>query len=525
MKKVLAVALTAAMVLPTFAYAADPITKDNFNQELKDNLEAGADASAASDIVKMLAGMDEAIVVDSNMQIRLSSGGSYGDDKITEKVSSSKYPSFDFINTLDMSNVRDNVKKYYSLAENLKALVKPDFYTELMSSAITGDFDIEITYPKNLDIDSAYINDDKAAYGFVGVSGGKVNSIFEETKRERTTSGSNYVLKITMSVIDGVTCQSLIDNLDKYLADMQFEVVDATPKATGEYKVSGDLSGSVNIGALKSQDYKAEQDQTQTGGHSGLNESFKIVRKSTSSSGGSSGRGSSSVIIRPNDVVTTPDDQKNFDTENHIAYINGYPDGSVRPNGNITREEATAALYRLISESKKSEITADVNIYTDVDSSRWSNVSISSMSKGGYVGGYDNATFMPDKAITRAEFATIAVRFFNSSDIISDNNVVYNDVADHWAASSIYAASARGIMKGYEDGSFHPNDYITRAEAMAVINRMTSRAADANSLIAGAKTWSDVSESDWYYYDVMEATNGHTYDLREDGYETWKELK
>lgn len=520
MKKVLAVALAAAMVVPTFAYAA-PITKDNFGTELNDNLKPGADKNSAFDIVKSLAGMDSTIAVDSNIQIKLSTESSYGDNLIRQVISSSNYPSFDFLNTLDMKNVRDNVKAYAQLGNDLKAYVEDSFYNNLMASPITGEFTVKITYPSNLEISSVYTDDNQSASGFVGASAGVVNTIFKESKREVSSSGKDKLLTITMNVIDGLTCQALIDNLDTYLADMKFEVKGATPKSTGTFKVSGDVSGSVSIGDLKNQGYMAEQDQNATGDHKGLNETFKIEKKKSSGGGGSSSSGSGSVIIRPE----APDTQNVFDTENHIAYIKGYPDGSVRPNGNITREEVTTALYRLLTDSKKASIKSDVNIYTDVDADRWSNESISSMSKGGYIGGYDNATFMPEKPITRAEFATIAVRFFNNAVTNGNINPAYTDVADHWAASSIYAATQKGIVNGYEDGSFRPDGYITRAEAMTAINRLTGRACDANSLIASAKTWFDAPETEWYYYDVMEATNGHAFERRSDGFETWKELK
>lgn len=516
MKKVLAAVLAASMVASPMVFAEE-LTKDNFGTQFKDNVNAGTQQSEIDNIINGLLGVDEATVeVLSNIQIKLSDSADYGDTKITQTVSSSNYPTFDFLNKLDMSSVRESVQKYAVLASQIQSIVSPDFYDQIMASPITGEFDITVKYPKNLSVNSAYTVDNKDSYGFKNVQSGKVNTIFKETKRTLTTEGSNNVLKITMAVDEdyvdpaysgkayytkGLTCSALIANLNDYLVDMEFEVLAAQPKAAGDYKITGDVTGSVAVGKLKDQDYKATQDNATAGDSSGLNESFKIVKKSTSTGG--SGGGGGSIMIRP-ETPTVPEDNKTFASDNKKAYITGYPDGTVRPNANITREEVATALYRLLSDEKKAEIDADLNIFTDVAADRWSNKSISSMAKGGYIGGYEDKTFRPENPITRAEFATIAIRFFNETEI-SGSEYNYSDINGHWAASSIYAASVRGVMKGYEDGTFRPDDYITRAEAMTVINRMINRTS--GDLADNATTWIDVDNNDWYYSDVMAATN------------------
>ncbi|MBP3359631.1 MAG: S-layer homology domain-containing protein [Clostridia bacterium] len=213
-----------------------------------------------------------------------------------------------------------------------------------------------------------------------------------------------------------------------------------------------------------------------------------------------------------------------FATDDHKLYIKGYPDGTVQPNGNITREEVAQALYRLLKDDVRDNITTSSNSFSDVAEDRWSNVSVSSMAAAGFINGYENGTFGPGKPITRAEFATIASRFFNASDA-DKSGIPYSDVPGHWAEDYIVAASNMYIIRGYSDGTFRPDQYITRAEAMTIINRMTVRHTDANGLIAGIKTWPDISESDWYYYEVLEATNSHSYVRRADGYyEDWSAI-
>jgi len=220
-------------------------------------------------------------------------------------------------------------------------------------------------------------------------------------------------------------------------------------------------------------------------------------------------------LINPVDV---------FESDVHNLYIMGYPDGTVQPNGNITREEVAKALYRLLRKDVRESITVEESVFPDVAQDRWSNVSISSMTNAGYLTGYEDGTFRPGAPITRAEFATIALRFFD--DI--DTNIVglpYTDISGHWAENNIIAAKRKFIIQGYEDMTFRPDNYITRAEAMTIINRLTVRHTDADGLVEGFKDWPDIQPTDWYYYEILEATNPHSFERREDGYlENWTAL-
>ncbi len=214
-----------------------------------------------------------------------------------------------------------------------------------------------------------------------------------------------------------------------------------------------------------------------------------------------------SLVVYGRYIITTA--PAVFD-DAHKAYIKGYPDGTVQPMGLITREEITTALYRLLKHSAVEDITTTSNNYCDVNVDRWSNTSISSMTKGGYIKGYEDGTFRPANDITRAEFATLVLRFFANTDAITGGEN-FIDIDGHWAEENIIKAEVMGLFNGYEDGTFRPDAYITRAEAMAVINRITVRRSNNNSFIGDFINWPDISTSDWYYADVIEATNTHDF--------------
>ncbi len=214
-----------------------------------------------------------------------------------------------------------------------------------------------------------------------------------------------------------------------------------------------------------------------------------------------------------------------FEDGYHKVYIHGYPDGTVQPYGNITREEVVTALYRLLKDEVKSEITTTENSFTDVEEDRWSVTEVSSMANGGYVNGYEDGSFRPANAITRAEFAAIMLRFFSTGDAVGSVNP-YMDITGHWGEDAIVAAYNMNLFVGYGDGTFKPDTYITRAEAMTVINRITIRKPHKEGFAEGHIDWPDISENDWFYNDVIEATNSHDY-IRIDDLmtEDWTELK
>ncbi len=215
-----------------------------------------------------------------------------------------------------------------------------------------------------------------------------------------------------------------------------------------------------------------------------------------------------------------------LDQENHIAYIIGYPmeDGreEVRPENNMSREEIATVFYRLLKKDVRDELFASINSFPDVESTRWSNKAISTMANGEYVNGYEDDTFKPANPITRAEFVTIATRFFAVDDVYT-GDVDFTDVYGHWAERYIKYATAAGWIDGYEDNTFRPDRYITRAEVMKIINHMLNRAVTEEGLIEDAKRWVDNSQDKWYYYEVIEATNFHAYN-KVQGEEAWTQI-
>jgi hypothetical protein len=197
--------------------------------------------------------------------------------------------------------------------------------------------------------------------------------------------------------------------------------------------------------------------------------------------------------------------------DEHIAFIQGYSDGSVRPGNSITREEVATIFYRLLSDVSHALYDTEENDFADVSDTRWSNKAISTLANAGILTGYPDGTFQPAQTITRAEFAAIAARF----DVVTETvENPFTDTADHWAEQLISFAASKGWVNGYPDGTFQPEQAITRAEAMTLINRVLDREVDEEGLLAEAKQWSDNEKGQWYYYAVLEATNSHDYERR-----------
>ena len=205
----------------------------------------------------------------------------------------------------------------------------------------------------------------------------------------------------------------------------------------------------------------------------------------------------------------------------HYAYIIGYPDGFVRPEQNISREEVATIFFRLLTEEARNSLLTKTNNFSDVDSARWSNNAISTMASYGTIVGYGDGTFKPQKDITRAEFVAMTARFYD----LEEAEASFTDISGHWAEEYIQSAVAKGWINGYEDGTFRPDKYITRAEAMTIVNHLLNRKVDAEGLHADAVQWADNLESDWYYYEVLEATNSHDCEDRAEGVlvEKWTE--
>ena len=208
--------------------------------------------------------------------------------------------------------------------------------------------------------------------------------------------------------------------------------------------------------------------------------------------------------------------------DDHFAYVIGYPDGKVHPEGNISRAEVATIFFRLLkADIRDGNLTAD-NDFSDVSDGQWHNKAISTMAKLGIVKGRRADSFDPDASITRAEFAAICARF-NTKPV--ENSGSFSDISGHWAENEIERAAAFGWISGYPDGTFHPDARITRAEAMTMINRVLCRMPQSESdLLDSMVTWPDNKPSDWHYLAVQEATNSHDFNRQGEVGESWTKL-
>ncbi len=207
--------------------------------------------------------------------------------------------------------------------------------------------------------------------------------------------------------------------------------------------------------------------------------------------------------------------------EDHFAYIHGYPDNTVRPEGNITREEVAAVFFRLLEANYRDSIRATVSRFPDVHVDRWSSKHIATLAVGAILEGYPDGTFRPGNYITRAELATIAARFDELSFLETN---VFPDVEGHWAEKYINSAAKKGWVEGYPDGTFKPDQYITRAEFVTLVNRVLERRVRAENILPKAREFPDLKSSKWYYEAMQEAINSHLFEREPDGYETWLEI-
>ena len=206
--------------------------------------------------------------------------------------------------------------------------------------------------------------------------------------------------------------------------------------------------------------------------------------------------------------------------DDHFAYVIGYSDGTVKPLNNISRAEVATIFFRLLKPEIRDEYLTQTSQFTDVSADAWYNTAVSTMAALGIVNGRTADTFAPDASITRAEFAAICARFDTNK---RDGDSNFSDIAGHWAEAEIERAATLGWINGYSDGTFHPDNAITRAEAMTMINRVLQRLPETeDDLLDDMNVWPDNQPSAWYYLAVQEATNSHDFDRKDDGvHETW----
>lgn len=227
----------------------------------------------------------------------------------------------------------------------------------------------------------------------------------------------------------------------------------------------------------------------------------------------------------PPTVKIEDDDALGLNTTDHFAYIVGYGNGEVRPQNNITRAEVATIFFRLLTDDVRDENLTKTNRYSDVAATSWYNTAVSTLSSMGIITGYPDGTFRPNAAITRAEFAAIAARFDNDGDKTAAK---FSDIATHWAKDEISIAYNNGWINGYPDGTFGPQRDITRAETMTLVNRVLNRQPETeDDLLPNMTVWTDnANPNAWYYLAVQEATNSHYYKFKTNSkYEKWTELR
>ena len=231
------------------------------------------------------------------------------------------------------------------------------------------------------------------------------------------------------------------------------------------------------------------------------------------------------------DEPTDPDnpdpDTPSLNKDDHFLYIEGYPEDyrtgeeswdesvwPVKPQGNITRAEVATIFYRLLKDEVREEIETDVNSFPDVNADDWFNVTVSSLANMNAISGYEDGTFRPNEPITRAELSAMAVRFYEAFEAEYEEGTFLDVDGDEWYADAIAAAAELGILGGYEDGTVRPNNNITRAETCAIVNRVLERRPHDEHLgdVEDMRTWPDNLPGAWYYADMQEATNGHYYE-------------
>lgn len=224
------------------------------------------------------------------------------------------------------------------------------------------------------------------------------------------------------------------------------------------------------------------------------------------------------LIVLPG--VTDKKATPKLNTSDHFAYVQGYPNGTVKPAGNITRAETAAILFRLMDDASRKTYYSTKSGFRDVASGSWYNTYVATLNNAGVITDSSNGCFRPNEAITRAELAAMLAKFSETTGAAN----YFNDVsAKYWAANAIAICAKLGWINGYPDGTFRPDKNVTRAELMAMINRATGRAPkSADAFLPGMKTWIDNTSDKWYYLDVQEATNSHSYTVK--GSETWTAL-
>lgn len=345
---------------------------------------------------------------------------------------------------------------------------------------------------------------------------------------DETVSATAYKFKVTVTKMDSETKFNwdINEAITKDIVKLSYKLKLTNPK-TGTYGVTdrdgdGKVDGTDTAVDPTKALYTNESAILYNKENTKLAEFPKPSVSYTVSSGSS---GSHSGSSRPS-----------LNTKDHYGYIIGYPvdyytgqpttdqtKKPVRPEGKITRAEVATIYFRMLTDESRTKFWSQSNSYSDVKTGDWFNNAVSTLSNAGIIAGYEDGSFRPNGYITRAEFATIAARFF---DVTYNGKDLFPDISGHWAKDYINQAANKGFVNGYEDGTFKPDRNITRAEAVTLVNRTLDRHPDKNHFTKDMLVWPDnMDQTKWYYADMQEATNSHTYQMKENSdktkYENW----
>lgn len=485
-------------------------------------------------------------------------GSRGGKNKYSDKVSVTKNSNVDLKATIDMEPVREGFLEilaeeeaflngfYTGIEDDKKIAYIASEKENIRNTEIDGEFILTFTYPSSFPMP----DDVEAGCDMQGFNE-DANIVFEEiVERKLEKKNDKDILTITIHVKDGITIGDLEENLDEWLDDMHAEEKAIKMTRTGKFKLEGTLTGYISADITFGAPIA---DPTTVSGRVDFNQKneaeMTIEVKSGGGGGGGAGGDHYTDIEQgeiPQDPTQDPSETPgstrpvpkikarthSLNKEKHGRYILGYPEGDVRPNNNITREEIAVIFYRLLTPAAKEEYAStDVSMFSDIQADYWSSAQVATLAKMGIIKGYEDGTFKPFDHITRAEFATMACRFAELEDAGSAG---FEDIKGHWAEKNIDLATAFGWVAGYEDGTFRPENKITRAEAVTIINRVLDRHADEKGILAATDIvtmadvtiWFDLNNAHWAYYEILEAAFSHEFTRRVQGgtIENWAKL-
>ena len=411
-------------------------------------------------------------------------------DKVVESDSKNENTLLHTLITSEMKQKRTNAGKDYVYVSSKTT------YTVGEDTKETKPLTADSKLTKNTTIDLYYYLDETGKTdkpdGIPDAWQYKVTFKVVNGKWNDHDNSDNIVVYVNAKDKDGKT-------LDSKLTATQIPAVGDKPNSG--YRASGSWDKSLSA------DLKITGDTEFT---------FTYSRRS---SGGSSRPSTPPTVDIPDDVPT------GLNGKDHYAYIIGYGNNDVRPQNNITRAEVATIFFRLLTDETREANMTKSNSYNDVKDGDWFCCAVSTLSKMGIIKGYEDGSFKPNDPISRAEFAAIAARFDPDGD---KTPASFADVTSHWAKDEISIAANHGWIKGYEDGSFKPDQKITRAETMTLVNRVLNRLPEAkDDLHKDMKTWVDnMDETAWYYLAVQEATNSHYFKNKTSTkFEQWTDLR